>query len=179
MSRFFVNLFKIYQLIILTALGAALSGCLTTKKNVREMNKYVYGTPSAEESNLLWLSNSEEVTVDGNDYEKASFSLEKHLAKRYDLGSENRLGVCYVRGDFYGDRTQYLEVYDEQIITVEFLKYVQEWIASYEPGGWRVVILTYSEEAAIMIYESCVRFNKELELMSTDDAILYIRNRMQ
>ncbi len=120
--------------------------------------EYVYGTPSAEESSKLWKRFPGEPGIDSEAYEAATISLERHLAKRYALfGSQADL---YLRGDFFGDRTQYVELYLPELIGPEFIAYLQNWLRSYEGGAWRAVIPTYFDDAAgaIMVYPDLVRF---------------------
>lgn len=126
--------------------------------------KYVYGTPSADESTNLWKRFPGESDVTGDEYEVAANSLVKHLSNRYRLFSYSVDGDLYVRGDFVGDRTQYVELYLPELISADFISYFQSWLRAYEAGAWRIVIPTYVGDAAtILIYPDVVRLGAEWE----------------
>lgn len=126
--------------------------------------EYVCGTPSYEESNKLWKRFPRDSEIEWEDYEAAANSLTHHLQKRYQVFNYDTDGDLYVRGDFFGDRTQYLEFYLPELISEEFFKYLQEWLCEYENGAWRILIVTYlSDAATIMVYPSVVRVGREFE----------------
>ena len=126
--------------------------------------EYVYGTPSCEESNNLWKRFPRDSDIEWEQYEDAANSLTDHLHKRYLLYDYETDGDLYVRGDFFGDRTQYIELYLPELISEDFFKYLQEWLCEYENGAWRIVIPTYVGDAAtIMVYPNVVRLGREFE----------------
>jgi hypothetical protein len=131
--------------------------------------EYVYGTPSVEESDSLWKRFPGELDVTGDEYEAAANSLVQHLSKRYTLYSYDVDGDLYVRGDFFGDRTQYVELYLPELISAAFISYLQSWLRAYDAGAWRIVIPTYVGDAAtIMIYPDVVRLGAEWEANLSD-----------
>ena len=125
--------------------------------------EYVFGTPSIEESKSLWKRFPAESDVTGTEYEAAYVALENYLSRRYTLWRDGR-GDLYVRGDFFGDRTQYVEVYLPELISHDFISYLQSWLHDYDHGAWRIVIPTYVGDAAtIMVYPDIVRLGAEWE----------------
>src|SRR5262245_43865264 len=125
---------------------------------------FVYDTPSAEESKRLWKRFPGEPDVTGDEYEAAYVDLEAHLARRYRICRSDVRGDLYVRGDFFGDRTQYLELYLPELISHDFIAYLQAWLRDYDGGAWRIVIPTYVGDAAtIMVYPDLVRLGAEWE----------------
>jgi len=118
---------------------------------------YVFGTPSAKESSgLLWKRFPTEPDVTGNDYEKAYLDLGAYLSRRYVLCRGDVRGDLYVRGVFFGDRTQWLELYRPELIGDELISYLQEWLRHYDDGAWRVVIPTGDEKTTKMVYPHTV-----------------------
>lgn len=126
---------------------------------------YIYGTPSAEESDGLWKARPSDPDVDSEAYNAATLSLDAHLRNQFVLGATAKRGDLYLRGDFFGDRTQYLELLVPELIGVELIGSLQTWLRAYDSGTWRVVIPTYVEDAAgaIMVYPSVVRLGKRWE----------------
>jgi hypothetical protein len=126
--------------------------------------EYVYGTPSGEESDGLWKRFPGEPDVTDDEYEAAANSLAQHLSKKYMLYRYDVDGDLYVRGDFFGDRTQYVELYLPELISVDLISYLQSWLRDYEAGAWRIVIPTYVGDAAtIIIYSDVVRLGAQWE----------------
>jgi hypothetical protein len=126
--------------------------------------EYVSGTPSYEESRKLWRRFPRDSDIESEEYEDAANSLTDHLKKRYLIFDYDTDGDLYVRGDFFGDRTQYLEFYLPELISEDFFKYLQEWLCEYENGAWRILIPTYlSDAATIMVYPNVVRLGREYE----------------
>jgi hypothetical protein len=126
---------------------------------------YVYGTPSAEESNDLWKRSPEEPDTDLQGFLKAENSLQRHLAKYYAVYGLQSEGDLYLRGDFFGDRTVYLELYLPELLGLELITRLQAWLRRHEKGAWRIVIPTYVEEAAgaIMVYRDLVCLGRKWE----------------
>ena len=125
----------------------------------------VYGTPSAEESSDLWKRFPEEPDTDHRAFGRAEASLERLLSKHYAIYGLQSQGDCYLRGDFFGDRTVYLELYLPELLGPELIGRLQEWLRRHEKGAWRIVIPTYVDDAAgaIMVYPEIVRLGRKWE----------------
>ena len=131
----------------------------------RKFTSYVIGTPSYEESNMLWKRHNTDNDVTGDEFEKSEVSLGSHLSKKMTLCAGLEEGDGYLRGDFFGDRTHYLELYYPELLTLNFVDYLQEWVKSYEEGIWRIFIPTYSgrNEEVIVIYDTVIRISEYYE----------------
>lgn len=121
------------------------------------MAKFIFGTPSARESNLPWLPAKDSREPTGNEFEDACEFLEKKL-RAHLRSAKLRRDSCYLRGDFWGDRIQYLEVSDIRALTPSFLESVSSWLK--ELGGqWRVAVPhELLPGDAIIVYDSVIRF---------------------
>ncbi len=121
------------------------------------MAKFVFGTPAAKESNRLWLPTKESSVPTGNEFESACVFLEKKLSANL-RAAKLRGNACYLRGDFWGDRTQYLEVDDTRALTPAFFEAISDWLK--ELGGqWRVAVAhKLLPGRAIIVYDSVIRF---------------------
>lgn len=132
-----------------------------------EKNYFVTGTPSYEESDIIWKRNNDEPDVTNDEYTKAIDSLTTHLLKWCPvmLGLDD--GYCYVRGDNFGDRTQYVGIFLPEIINNNFTNYLQKWVCEYrDKGTWRILIPTYLTNAeAIFIYPDIIRLGKKYDNM--------------
>ncbi|RBP41196.1 hypothetical protein DES53_10725 [Roseimicrobium gellanilyticum] len=121
------------------------------------MARYVFGTPSAKESALLWLPAKDSSVPTGDEFEDACEFLEKKL-RTYLRSTKLRRDACYLRGDFWGDRTQYLEVDELRALTPSFFQTVSDWLKELE-GQWRVAIPhELLPGGAIIVYDRVVRF---------------------
>jgi hypothetical protein len=121
------------------------------------MAKFVFGTPSAKESDHLWLPAKESGAPTGNEFESACTFLEKKLIA-YLRAAKLRRDACYLRGDFWGDRTQYLEVDDTRALTPAFFEAISDWLRELE-GQWRVAVPhKLLPGDAIIVYDSAIRF---------------------
>jgi hypothetical protein len=136
------------------------------RKQLEEPPEYVYGTPSLEESNKLWKRSPHDSEIEWEEYEAAANSLVEHLGRRYTVEVD---GDLYVRGDFYGDRTQYIELCRAELFSRDFIEHLQLWLREYEDGAWRIVIPTYLGEAATpMVYPYIVRLGSEYDINSSE-----------
>jgi hypothetical protein len=138
-----------------------------------------YGTPSYEESNLLWKRRWWERQATASEYHTALESFKNHLAGQVRLMQGVAPGDAYVRGDFFGDRTHYLEICNPGILTEALLQHIQEWLRSYGHKNWRVFIPTYAgrDQEVIVIYPGCLRFSRHYEKASSRPHILETLSR--
>ena len=79
-------------------------------------------------------------------------------------------GYCYVRGDNHGDRTQYIELLLPELINVQFIEHLQDWLKSYKSEGvWRILLPTYLDDSeTIFIYEEKIALGKKYKNMDID-----------
>jgi hypothetical protein len=93
----------------------------------------------------------------GNEFESACVFLEKRLSA-YLRTVKLRRDACSIRGDFWGDCTQYLEVDDTRALTPAFFEAISDWLK--ELGGqWRVAVPhKLLPGHAIIVYDSVIRF---------------------
>lgn len=136
------------------------------RKQLEESPEFVYGTPSMEESNKLWKSSPNDSEIDWDEYEDAANSLVEHLRKRYTIGVD---GDLYVRGDFFGDRTQYIELCKPEVFSKDFIEHLQLWLQEYEGGKWRILVPTYVGDAETpFVYPYIVRLGSQYDINSEE-----------
>src|SRR5262245_4711467 len=102
--------------------------------------KYVTGTPSLEESCDCWKADLNEPDLEDGEYHAAYESLNEHLKSRYPCGEWPP--DLYVRGDCFGDKTQYIHFYRPEIVNMPFLSYLQQWLRTYGKNDWRILVAT-------------------------------------
>jgi hypothetical protein len=113
--------------------------------------KYVTGTPSLEESCGLWKADLQEPDLEDGEYFSAYESLCEQLELRYPRGEWPP--DLYVRGDCFGDKTQYVYFYRPEVMTVEFLSFLQQWLRTYGKNAWRILVATEIGNAeSVMVY---------------------------
>lgn len=105
--------------------------------------KYRFG-PVSTEWKGFWKSSRADPDVAQEAYTLASEFLST-LISGFD-------GSPYVRGDFFGDRTLYLEAASISKVTSGLLKRVRHWLASHPQ--WRVVIPVGTHEEAFILYRN-------------------------
>jgi hypothetical protein len=117
-------------------------------------NEFITGTPSLEDSNILWKRFDNEINVTSGEYEEAIDSLREFIWYWCPMSEGLQKGYCYIRGDYYRDRTLYVELYLPELLNINFLKYIQEWIINYsDEVNWRILIPTYLTDAeAVLVY---------------------------
>jgi hypothetical protein len=126
------------------------------------MENYVTGTPSLEESCDLWKVDLNEPEIDYGEYLDASMSLTDHLELKYP--GANKGDDLYVRGDWFGDKTQYVYFYLPEIIDMDFLAYLQVWLRTYGNNDWRILVATeIGNEEAVMVYPNAIRTGSRYE----------------
>ena len=136
------------------------------RRQLEEPPEYVHGTPSFEESNKLWKSSPNDSEIDWDEYEAAANSLVDHLRKRYTIDVD---GDLYVRGDFFGDRTQYIELCKPEVFSKDFIEHLQLWLQVYEGGAWRILIPTYVGDAETpFVYPYIVRLGSQYDINSDE-----------
>jgi hypothetical protein len=123
---------------------------------------FASGTPSLEEYSDCWKADLNEPDLVAGEYNAASDSLRQHLELRHPRGEWPP--DLYVRGDCFGDKTQYLHFYLPEIINMEFLAYIQRWLQTYGKGDWRVLIATEIGDAeAVMVYPDTIRTGSQYQ----------------
>jgi hypothetical protein len=139
------------------------------RRQLEEPPEYVYGTPSIEESNKLWKRSPHDSEIEWEEYEDAANSLLEHLRKRYTVDDGEVDGELYVRGDFFGDRTQYIELCKPEVFSKDFIEHLQLWLQEYEDGAWRILIPTYVGDAETpFVYPYIVRLGSEYDINSDE-----------
>ncbi len=119
-------------------------------------HKHQFGPVSVEWKGL-WKSSRQDFDVSQEAYVLAS-ELLNELIQRMDSSS-------YIRGDFFGDRTLYLEVQGAHKVTTRMLNTLQEWLKSHPM--WRVVIPVGKHEDAFIVYwNTLFRGTKEIHSLS-------------
>jgi hypothetical protein len=117
------------------------------------------GTPAAWEGTDLWLQDPGGSLPSGDEFENCIDHFDKVL-DRWLKANGHRRGDCYYRGDFFGDRTQYLEIKKAEALNEPLLTHLQQLLREWD--GWRVVIPTPGIPGdAIMIYPEVVRIWQE------------------
>ena len=146
------------------------------RRQLEEPPEYVYGTPSMEESNKLWKSSPHDSEIEWDDYEAAANSLVEHLRKRYTVEVN---GDLYVRGDFFGDRTQYVELCKPEVFSKDLIEHLQVWLREYEEGRWRILVPTYVGDAETpFVYPYIMRLGSQYDINS-DESYSTIARLMQ
>jgi hypothetical protein len=139
------------------------------------MSAYVTGTLSLEESSEVWKANLKEPDLAQGEFYAAYESLTDHLAKRYPRRKEEE-PACYVRGDCFGDKTQYIDFYRPEIITLEFLEYLQKWLRSYGNDDWRILVATeLGNSESVMVYPNVIRTGKKYERNLEKSLTLFVK----
>jgi hypothetical protein len=136
--------------------------------------KYVTGTPSLEESCGLWKADLQEPDLEDGEYFSAYESLCEHLELRYPRGEWPP--DLYVRGDCFGDKTQYVYFYRPEVMTVEFLSFLQQWLRTYGKNAWRILIATEIGNAeSVMVYPNAVRSGRQYEQDLAGSLALFVQ----
>lgn len=116
----------------------------------------VTGTPAAWESVGMWVDAADSTLPDGNEFEDCVAKMDRGL-ERWLKKKKHREGACYYRWDFFGDRTQYLEVNIPEMLGEPLINFLQTELRKKWPK-WRVVIPTPNVPGdAVMIYPSVTR----------------------
>lgn len=130
---------------------------MSIQSNENQDSEYRSGTPSLEEWNGLWKSAPSDPPVSDDEYEGVTSAMNERLSSLGKVGFEEGCSF-YFRGDNYGDRTQYLEVVDFEILTPALIRKLQSWLHDPTLRMWRILIVTYIDDAsAILIYPSAIR----------------------
>lgn len=123
-------------------------------------NKFCYGTPSADESDSLWLATPSDSLPTGNQFEQVWMLLDRKLEK-YAKSKKYPKGKAYFRGDFYGDRTLYLEVSDD-LLNLDFIHQCQRWLHELV-DDWRIAVPTErAARTATLVYRDKIRYGSDL-----------------
>lgn len=108
----------------------------------------------------MWVDDPSSDLPDGNEFEVCVEKMDRSLEK-WLKSQKQRVGSCYYRWDFFGDRTQYLEVNDIQLLDEQLIVYVQLELKK-KWANWRVAIPTPGAPGeAIMVYPYVVRIWRE------------------
>ena len=114
------------------------------------MDDYRYGTPSLAEWRGLWLASPAVSPHSREEYDDACGALSSRLRVHLQIP----LGEypAYFRGDDYGDRTQYLDIGNPDILTADLVLAVQSWLREDTLRLSRVYVITDGEDDNLMIY---------------------------
>lgn len=124
---------------------------------IDESEEFRCGTPSIDEWRKCWKSTPLDTPVTDEEYGKVWDEFETKLdevgKEGYGDGDD-----FYFRGDNFGDRTQYLEVVNPDILQMEKLLALQSWLRIPKYAQWRILILTYTEKpsSGIIIYPNAI-----------------------
>ena len=139
------------------------------------MGANVTGTPSLEETSEVWKANLKEPDLAPGEFYAAYESLTDHLEKRYPR-RRGQDPACYVRGDCFGDKTQYIDFYRPEIIGLEFLKYLQHWLRSYGEYDWRILVATeLGNSESVMVYPNVIRTCRKYERNLEKSLTLFVK----
>lgn len=104
----------------------------------------------------MWVCDFASGLPDGNEFENCVEKLDRALEK-WLRAQKYKEGDCYYRWDFFGDRTQYLEVSRTDALDHRLIEFLQEELSD-KWAMWRVAIPTPGAKGqAIMIYPEIVR----------------------
>jgi hypothetical protein len=106
---------------------------------------YKYGPVSA-----AWKGAWKSAKKDPEVTEEA-FRLASELLTQMLRGFED---APYARGDFFGDRTLYVEVKDRSSVTAEILESLRKWLEIHPT--WRVVIPVGKHEEPFIVYRDAI-----------------------
>lgn len=136
--------------------------------------KYVTGTPNLEESCDCWKADLNVPDLEDGEYDAASESLSAHLELRYPR--DEWPPDLYVRGDCFGDKTEYLHFYRPEVINMEFLAYLQQWLRTYGNNDWRILVSTeLGNSEAVMVYPNAIRTGIHYEQDLAGSLALFVR----
>jgi hypothetical protein len=113
----------------------------------------------------FWKAHPDDPPMTGDEWDEKWASLKQWLSQRYNLRPiPIRKRQCFVLDAYSSpERTLQIEVSDVQILTAEFLFYVQQWVRTDAPN-WRVCIPTDDNvDTLILVYPRAVRINPEAE----------------
>lgn len=141
---------------------------------MKNNNEFDYGTPSANESEGLWLPSKNCTAPTGNEFEEVLEWLEERLevfVKDWNLRTDD----LYFRGDFFGDRTQYLEV-DKTCLKPELFAACKAWLNLLN-DDWRIVVPIQGFEGnAVIVYRATIRFSGQDETGTLKSLAVSISN---
>lgn len=134
--------------------------------------KFIYGMLRFEDSNKLWKRDRFDSDVSNKEFQFAFESLTAHIKKWCPVLEGLELGFCYVRGDNFGDRTQYVELCLPELLNLNFLNYLQRWLKSDGMNNWRIFVPTYITDAEmIVIYPEKILLGAKYENVKIEDAL--------
>lgn len=122
-----------------------------------EPEEFRCGTPSIDEWRKCWKSSPLDSNVTDEEYTEVWEVFETKLD---EVGIAGYWKGCdfYFRGDNFGDRTQYLEIVNPDILKMEKLLALQSWLRIPKYAQWRILILSYTEKPSpgIIIYPNAI-----------------------
>jgi hypothetical protein len=143
------------------------------------MQKFINGTPSFEDSNLLWKRYESDSEVTDEEFRYSYHSLREHIKKWCHMAEGLKEGFCYIRGDNFGDRTHYVELYLPELLNTNFLSYLQNWIKTFLQN-WRILIPTYlTDSETIVIYSDGLVLGKKYRNMKLEILLREIVKKMR
>jgi len=113
----------------------------------------------------FWKSHPDDPPMTGEEWCEKWRSLNQWLSNRYNLTPiPVRKRQCYVWDDYaIPERSLTIQIEHPEILTKDFLEYVQEWVRS-QAKSWRVIIPTDDNvDTLILIYPEAIRINPQAE----------------
>ena len=116
---------------------------------------YQFGELSFDDWDGYWKANATDPDAKGGEYELYFRELDLALRAR----CPNYPDDFYVRGDFFGDRSQDVEIVNPHVLTMALLEHLQNYLASHGERMWRMRIPTYlAKNEVIVVYPSAICF---------------------
>lgn len=114
------------------------------------------GTPSIDEWRGPWKSTPSDSDVTDQEYSKACVRFDESLSTIGKIGFGEGYDF-YLRGDNFGDRTQYLEIINPRILTIPKLLGIQRILRLPQNSQWRFYIPTdLGDHSGIMVYAQAI-----------------------
>ena len=140
------------------------------------MKELRFGTLPFDQWSGYWKAHADDQDVGGREYELCFRDLDRKLRRKYS----NYPRDFYVRGDFFGDRSQDIEIVDPAVLTVSLLRDLQQFLLQDEKRLWRMRIPTYLDDQTVVVIYPSVIFVPQADQSNRDDdqALAVIRNKM-
>jgi hypothetical protein len=134
-----------------------------------------YGELPLIEHRGHWRSHPNDDDVTEDEYEDVYDAFQRHTDEVLKQNPYDRL--CYIIGDFQGDRTQTLVVNDLSVLNADLIRDLQSLLRRPNYRNWRIAVEAAILEDWIMIYPGAVCTDRRLEPGEVDEAIELVRDR--
>lgn len=118
------------------------------------------GEPHLSEWKGLWKAMDDAPLMSQSEWERNWDSLRQWLSTRYYVDwSLEWQRHCYVEGEcFRSQRTLKISICVPDVLTLDLLKFLQDWLQKEAPL-WRIIVPTdNTDENAIVVYPHTIRF---------------------